>query len=149
MTVWKKSIKTIKEIVLPLYLYSFIIQFIWEMVQMPFFADMSLSNPYNWLQCAKASLGDAHITAFIWIAGAAAFRDILWFKRFKFLRILFIAILGAGITLFLELHALGTGRWSYSQLMPVFPVLKVGVVPVVQMILLPIVVFRILSAGRD
>ena len=37
----------------------------------------------------------------------------------------------------------GLGRWSYTASMPLLPVLGVGVVPVVQMLVLPPVIFKI------
>lgn len=133
------------QILIPLYLYSFLFQYLWEMVQMPLYSDMYFSSLQSWTACAKATVGDAHIAAFMWLAGALVYQDVWWFKRLTFLKTLIIVIMGTGITLFLEIHALRTGRWEYSALMPVVPLLEVGIVPILQMTLLPLLIFHIIT----
>ncbi len=43
----------------------------------------------------------------------------------------------------LELFALHTGRWEYNNLMPIIPVINVGLTPVLQLPTLLLVVFKI------
>ena len=52
------------------------------------------------------------------------------------------AVLGATTATILEWHALRTGRWTYNALMPLIPGLSVGVFPVLQMAIVPVVAAR-------
>lgn len=54
-----------------------------------------------------------------------------------------MATVGVVIAVLIERHALATGRWAYTDWMPVLPVLDVGLVPVLQMLIVPAVVFRV------
>ena len=48
------------------------------------------------------------------------------------------ATLGVIVAAAVEWHALGAGRWGYSGLMPVIPLLGIGVLPLLQLALLPV-----------
>lgn len=50
-----------------------------------------------------------------------------------------LVVLGALTAVVLEWHALQTGRWTYNALMPLIPGLRVGVYPVLQMAVVPVV----------
>ena len=65
--------------------------------------------------------GQAHRAAFFWL----------------------LVVLGAATATILEWHALGTGRWTYNSLMPLIPGLGVGVSPVLQMAIIPVVAVRV------
>lgn len=54
---------------------------------------------------------------------------------------------GAGAAMAIELAALATGRWSYSDLMPLVPGLGVGWLPVLQMMLLPLLAVALACPG--
>lgn len=53
-----------------------------------------------------------------------------------------LVVLGAVTATILEWHALRTGRWTYNALMPLIPKLGVGVYPVLQMAIIPVVAAR-------
>lgn len=48
-----------------------------------------------------------------------------------------LAIIGFIVAVVIEQHALLTGKWSYALAMPIVPILKVVLAPVLQMTLLP------------
>ena len=54
-----------------------------------------------------------------------------------------LVVLGAVTATILEWHALRTGRWTYNALMPLIPRLGVGVYPVLQMAIIPVVAARV------
>lgn len=82
----------------------------------------------------------------------AAFFDAIFitllyliFLKWKFLqeKIWLALIIGFVVAVLLEWYALGTGRWAYSAMMPVIPVIKVGLTPGIQLGLLSYFLFKI------
>ena len=58
-------------------------------------------------------------------------------------------VTGVMITIVFEWYAIyWAGRWSYSDLMPVVPVIRVGLAPLVQWIILPLAVLFFLRSHR-
>ena len=49
---------------------------------------------------------------------------------------------GLTIAVLIQRHALATGRWEYTENMPLLPIVRVGLVPVLQMVVVPPVVCR-------
>lgn len=124
---------------------AWIVNFGWEMAQAPLYAPM---GPF-WTataKCFRASLGDAGIVATFWVLGAYIFESPDWFRRAGAMLIVALALLGGLISVGLERAALGGGRWAYGAAMPVIPGVRVGVAPVLQMMLLPSLIMRFAGA---
>lgn len=83
----------------------------------------------------RATLVDAAI-----ITAMAA---IFW--RFEFLnkRLWLAFVTGIIISTGIELWALSTGRWSYNELMPLIPLLNIGLTPTIQLGLIAYGIFKI------
>ena len=85
-----------------------------------------------------AALGDAvySVTAVLFIGLLKNNFD--WMPSIQMVDIVALAIIGLFIALYIEYRALTLHRWAYAVGMPVIPVLKVGLSPVLEMaILLP------------
>ena len=121
-----------------IYATAFLINFAWEMLQMPFFSDLDYTELATWFFCFKASIGDANIILFIFILGRVLFRDWEWVQELNGIKLVYLFLTGATIAILIETHALSTGRWRYSQIMPILLFIEVGLVPVIQLIILPI-----------
>src|SRR5439155_395100 len=98
---------------------AFILNWAWEMVQMPAYAEMA-GRP--WLDtvrtCTLAALGDVAITLGIYGAGALAMRDLGWAATGRWPVFGAAAVLGAVCAFVFERIALAAGRWSYTDRMP-------------------------------
>lgn len=123
-----------------IYITAFLLHFVWEMWQVPFYADMV--NAGHWqalLQCTKASLGDGVITLLAYLlACIVSGRD--WQGPFKNKIAGWSVFLGAGLLITIGLELFATkylDRWQYSELMPIVPYLDVGLVPLTQWLVLP------------
>lgn len=123
-----------------IYITAFLLHFVWEMWQVPFYADMV--NAGHWqalLQCTKASLGDGAITLFAYLlAIVVSGRDRLGQFRNRITG--WSVFLGAGLVITIGLELIATkylDRWQYSELMPIVPYLDVGLVPLTQWLVLP------------
>lgn len=130
---------------LGLYSTAFLINYIWEMAQMPFFSGMDYSDIRVWLICLKASIGDANIIIVIFLIGRLFFRNWDWPNRLTLLKGVYLVLIGGLIAALIEIHALSTDRWSYSAIMPVIPRVQVGVLPFIQMIVLPFIAYFTVS----
>lgn len=120
------------KIFLKIFLVALLLNMAWEVAQAPlytcfaeFWSCMAL--------CLRASFGDAVIVLGIYF---------LLRKNLKFYR---VAALGILIAVLIELHALESGRWAYTEAMPIIPILKVGLTPILQMALLPKLTFYLVG----
>ncbi len=116
---------------------SFILNWCWEMAQMPGYREMASRS---WREtvtlCTRAALGDLAITLLIYAIGALAARSLSWGLRATWNVYLVVALLGAMQALWIERAAIASGRWTYTQSMPLLPVLEVGLWPLLQLSLL-------------
>lgn len=122
----------------PFALFAFLLNFVWEMLQTPLFAWMPhLPHWPMTLICLRATLGDVGIAIVAFVAGASTDKRLSWFEApSKHANAAYIAA-GIFLTAVFELHAIGTGRWAYSQLMPTLPWIGIGLAPLLQWIILP------------
>lgn len=113
---------------------SFVTNWLWEMAQMEAYVEMA---GRSWLKtamrCTVAALGDAAITLGICVVGSLAARDWEWGSARRWNVYAFASIMGLGCAAAFEWYSLATGRWTYNTYMPVVPVLKVGLWPLLQL----------------
>ena len=116
---------------------AFVLNWLWEMVQMPAYAEMA---GRLWLEtvgiCTIAAWGDVVITLGVYGAVALATRDLRWAATGRWPVFAVSALLGAVCAFLFERIALAAGRWSYTDRMPIVPALGVGLWPLLQLTLL-------------
>ena len=89
----------------------------------------------------RAAAGDVEIILGIYAIGALAAGDPGWGLRGRWNIYATEAVLGLACAALVEHAALATGRWSYTESMPVVSVLGAGLWPLLQMTLLPPLTF--------
>ena len=144
MTVINNSIQvtdrsSAAQLCLVLFCAAFLIHFVWEMWQIPFFSGMSEANHWSAvIQCSLATLGDGVITLIAYGSSAIVTRNAYWlYNRTSRNWTVYLAT-GLLITVFLEYLATDVyGRWQYSDAMPIIPILNVGLTPLLQWLALP------------
>ena len=121
---------------------SFILNEIWEMAQMSAYLETA---GYPWKstleRCTRAALGDVIIVSGIYLTGALVAGALRWGLRGRSSMFATTALVGLTYAVVVENLGLAAGRWSYTERMPVVPVLGVGLWPLLQMTLLPPLVF--------
>jgi len=132
----------LKNYVIKIIVISFILNFVWEMVQMPLYENFSFSGTTT-IFCLLASLGDAVMILIIYFIGSALFKSYSWFFRLNLKTIIYIAIAGLVLSVSGELIALNLNLWNYSSLMPRLFFTSIGLSPILQMVILPILTFMI------
>ncbi len=126
---------------------AYLLNLAWETAQAPLYAGYA-NFWQHFAMCATASVGDVGLVTLLYAFVAAAERNAKWYVEFRWQRHGFmLAIFGAIFAIAIERWALLTGRWQYAD-MPVLPTIEVGLLPFVQMVLIPPAVFFLMRAAH-
>jgi hypothetical protein len=126
-------------VVANVFLCAVVFNYLWEMGQLPLFAGFATFHLLTALHhCAWYTLGDATIVISLYTLGAWGHRTWGWGLHPHWIDWLWLPITGMIVAILMERLALDVGRWQYGPHMPVLPGLEVGILPVVQMALLPL-----------
>ena len=117
--------------------FSFLLNFFWEMLQMPLYEGMKL-NMQTTMLCSLASVADAIMVLLLYYAFAVIYKDPFWVHDLTLQRILILVGVGATGAILVEIFHLSADSWKYSRIMPIIPILNVGISPVLQFMILPI-----------
>ena len=123
-------------------IFAFLLNLPWEFAQVPLFAGMPSAGHWRAIQvCGRATLGDVVIAlAAFWVVAASA-RARRWILAPTPRQVTGFVAVGVLITIVMEwLATQVVGRWAYAEAMPVVPVLGVGLSPLLQWIVLPLLV---------
>ena len=128
---WKK-VKLLSSI----FIIGFFLNLIWEISQAPFYKGY-ISFYQNFMICFWASLGDAAVILFFVVLICLWRKRFNWINDLKWETVLVLMIFGGFVAVFLELWALEFGVWDYNNRMPVVPYFHIGLLPFLQMVILP------------
>jgi hypothetical protein len=127
-----------------LFIVAVLLNYAWELAQAPLYVGVERYNVAVFWHCFIASLGDGLMVMLIFAAGWITLHRWDWFKQPGVVGYLVMAAAGLVLAISVEwvaVHILE--RWQYTEQMPTLPVLGVGLVPIVQMLILPPLIFRI------
>ncbi|MEO6623995.1 MAG: hypothetical protein ABIN37_04075 [Burkholderiaceae bacterium] len=128
-----------------LYVVAILFNYGWELAQSGLFVPRENSGNV-WWHCFVASLGDGFLIWVIHAVGWSAFRRQDWFERSGGAGYALTVVSGVLIAIAVEwvaVHVLH--RWAYAATMPIVPGLRIGLVPVLQMLILPVATFQIVA----
>lgn len=138
--------KTIFKTILHILGMSFLLNFIWENIQMPLYKGYSYTHFWQHIPiCLTATIGDVLITLFLFIIFSIVLEDLFWYKKLNFKIIFLVVTMGGVINIVIEKIMLQAGWWVYTGNMPILPFIQVGFVPIIQMMTLPSLTFYIIS----
>lgn len=127
---------------LPVALFSFLLHFVWEFLQVPTYAGMAEMAHWHGIKlCTSATIGDVGfaLTAF-WTASLVA-RTRHWMDDLAAMPVVVFLGIGIALTIGFEFYYTEiTYRWTYSDLMPLVPPFGTGLSPLVQWIVIPPIV---------
>jgi hypothetical protein len=121
------------------------LNYLWELAQAPLYAGLQDWGRV-WWHCLVAALGDGLLIWLILVIGWLVFGRFEWyvFPSYSTLGVMLAAGLSIGIGVeWIALNILG--RWAYAAAMPLLPGLNIGLVPVLQMLVLPPLIFHLAS----
>lgn len=119
-----------------IFLFAWFLNFAWESFHGPFLYRMGemigITTPQGFVPLiAWVSVKDALLVLVLYGATALVLREKLWKEGAGVREMCTLGLLGVLTAAGIEYHALSTGRWAYSQLMPT--VLGIGVSPLLQL----------------
>lgn len=128
---------------LPVFLFfggSFLLHLLWENLQAPLYAEFASFRDHFWV-CFKATWGDLLFMFTIYAALAVVHRNLFWIADRSSCTHpatwIIAPLIGLLLAVSFELWAVYVDhRWQYTG-MPMIPVLRVGLMPVLQMIVIP------------
>ena len=124
---------------------AFALNWAWEATHAVAYVESSGPFLFRVRHCLPMAAADAVWTLAMWIV-VGMFRAL---HRQHRLRLALLAGLGATTAVVVERLALADGRWTYNDLMPIVPIVNVGLWPVAQMTILPVITIWLSSrAGR-
>ena len=129
-----------KQLVLIIIILAFVLNFIWEMLQMPFYKGME-NNLQSAAVCALAAIADALMVVLIYICFAFVFKKVFWVQQLTFFRISILSLAGGLGAVLAELRHTALGTWTYNKSMPLIPFINVGLIPVLQFMILPACIY--------
>ena len=133
------------------FLLAIPLNFAWELAQSGLYAGAD-EWPSRWWHCFVASLGDGILVLVIYAVGAIIAGRLDWFESGyrQYPLVLATAVI---LALIVEWIGVNNGHWSYTARMPLIPGLDLGLVPVLQMVVLPPLIFclagRLARHGRE
>lgn len=130
-------------------LFSFVFHFVWEMLQVPTYAGMEQLDHWTGVKiCTQATFGDVGFAlAAFWITAGIA-RSRRWIVTPTLRQVMIFVGVGVALTIGFEIYYTHvTHRWTYSTLMPIVPPFGVGLTPLLQWVIVPLLV--IFVVGRQ
>jgi hypothetical protein len=128
-----------------LFVIAVLINYVWEIAQSPLYVGME-NLSLVWWHCGLAAVGDGFLVLLTYAVGCVVSRQRDWFVQPTTTGYAVMLLTGLVISVSIEWLAVFIGnRWEYTARMPLIPLLGVGLVPVAQMLALPMLIFRIIA----
>ena len=129
-----------KRLVLKITIIALLLNLIWELVQMPLYKGSSYSIEQIAF-CTLASVADALTVLLLYFGVAFIFRSPLWLQHLKWQQITIVILIGGTGEVLAEMWHLSSGSWAYDNSMPIIPFVSVGIAPVLQFMILPLLIY--------
>lgn len=137
--------KTLLRLAFLITIIGFLANFIWENLQVPLYGYRYRDFFQHFPMCLFAAIGDVVLIMLFYAIIAWYRKNWLWIEKVSIKDILILLFMGGIGAIVIEQIALPLDVWSYSSGMPIIPILDVGVTPIVQMMILPFVTFRVVD----
>ncbi len=116
--------------------FGFIFNLAWELLQMPLYEGGNYLADHL-TRSLYAVFWDTAIVVGIYLIIGLVRKNLFWLLAPDFFNMGLAIVIGLSLAVFIELRALREGRWGYSALMPIIPFTKIGLSPIIQMLVLP------------
>ena len=131
-----------KKFTLTVFVLAFFMNYAWELLQGPLYEGYSY-NAKMISFCALASVADAIMVLLLYFSFAVIYKKTFWIGHLSFIKISFLLIVGGIGAVLTEIRHTSEGNWTYDESMPIIPFVSVGLSPVLQFMLLPVLIYSI------
>ncbi|MEQ1866261.1 MAG: hypothetical protein ABL996_16610 [Micropepsaceae bacterium] len=121
---------------------TLLLNVVWENAEAPLYGGYGGPLQHFW-PCTIAATGDVLIVALLYAGVALRRWRTDWYLDRSLRGLILLVLLGGPAAVLLEWWALETDRWRYAA-MPVVPIVGAGLAPVLQMMIIPPLVIRLL-----
>jgi len=119
---------------------AFLVNFAWELMQIPLYK--SPAYDFNHIAfCALAALADVLMALLLYFGLALIFKNPSWIQPLKLYRVVILVLIGGAGAVLSEMRHLSLGSWAYNNSMPIIPFVNVGIAPVLQFMILPLLIY--------
>tara|TARA_R110002049_G_scaffold6484_2_gene40700 strand:+ start:6470 stop:7018 length:549 start_codon:yes stop_codon:yes gene_type:complete len=119
---------------------AFLLNFIWELAQGPLYKGFEYDVQHISF-CALASIADMLMVLILLFGFGLIYRDVFWINYLSPTRILILVMAGTVGAIIAEMWYTSRGDWGYAEMMPIITWVKVGLSPVLQFAVLPLLIF--------
>lgn len=123
-------------------IFALLLNFPWEVLQAPLYAGMAeASHAQATLACLRATFGDVVIMLLAYAAVAACARSRHWILAPRRWQLVLFVMIGVSVTAAIEWLATRghwVTSWTYLPAMPLLPGTGIGLVPLAQWLVLPL-----------
>lgn len=129
-----------KQYILTIAILAFVFNFIWEVAQGPLYKGYE----YDWQHisfCALASVADMLMVLILLFLFGLIYNNVFWTKNFTTFRVVILMLAGGVGAIIAEVWHSSRGDWAYTESMPLIPWVEVGISPVLQFTILPLIIF--------
>lgn len=127
------------------FVVAVVLNYPWERVQSQLYIGPNGADIAWWL-CFVASLVDGLFVLLILGVGWVVFGRSDWYEQAGIRGYLVMLASGVAISAGLEWATVHVLRWwTYSTRMPLVPIVNLGLIPLVQMLVLPLLIFRLVA----
>ena len=123
-------------------IFALLLNFPWEILQAPLYGGMAEASHAQAIQaCLRATLGDVALMLFAYVAVAVCARSRHWILDPRRWQLGSFVAIGVSVTAAIEWLAtrgLWVTGWAYLPAMPLVPGTGIGLVPLVQWLVLPL-----------
>jgi len=119
---------------------AFILNWIWEVVQGPLYEGFKFDFPHISF-CGLASVADMLMVYILLFGFGLIYKNVYWIQELSGTRVLWLVLAGGIGAILAEMRHTAAENWSYSEAMPLLPIVEVGLSPVLQFAILPALIF--------
>ncbi len=132
--------KAFNKFVFIMIILAFLLNFSWELIQIPLYKNPAYDIKHIAF-CALASLADILMVLLLYFGLAVIFKNPFWIQRLKLHRMAIVVLFGGAGAVLSERRHLSLGSWEYDDSMPIIPFVNVGIAPVLQFMILPLLIY--------
>jgi hypothetical protein len=119
---------------------AFITNFIWEVIQIPLYSGTD-DKIGHIAFCALAAIADTIMVLLLYFLLSAIYRNPFWGQHLTTNKALTVILIGGIGAIGAELFHVSAGNWIYAASMPIIPIVDVGLSPVLQFMILPLLIY--------